>query len=188
MLEVGCVQQIGTMNVETVGLTIDEDFKLVIVHESDGTRTVKSKRVIKYAQAILISYKGTILIVNYIDIMYFKNCLKLYTSRGLVSKKSNPYFKQVRKKGENSLMCIFDETRYLDTVDAMTILDMMHQTLVNFDNRRLFTNLDSVTDFISPKFSKSLEKMNKTALAECEVYDEDFVDKLIAEMYQQSSK
>ena len=188
MLEVGSVMQVGTMNVETVGLTRDRDLKLVIVHESDGTKTVKSKRVIKYAQAILISYKGTILIVNYIDIIYFKNCLKLYTSKGLVSKENNPYFKLARKKGESSLMCIFDETRYLDKVDAMTILDMMQQTLVNFDNRHLFTNLDSATDFISPKFSKSLEKMNKTALAACEVYDEDFVNKLIAELYHQASK
>ncbi len=167
----------GSVMVRKIDLTMSGDFKLVIIHESNGDVN-RRKRTIKYVRAIIVEYKGRVLINDYVGLTYMKNYLKLYTSKHLITNEPNAFFK-LSTKQNGYVTCRFDEERHLYRAEANTMLDLMNQALLGFDKAHLFMHTTSDAITISSATAKMIEKDPTHLFSRFQENSDEYVQSLI---------
>ena len=177
--------KIGKMLVDEVKLTTEGDFKLAVIHEQTGALS-RYGELVKYLRAIVLVYKGKVIVDEYVDLMYVKNYLSLFYGTHLASSEPNRFFKLVEKKeGKKTLQsaqCLFDEGRFLSRAEAKTMLDMMFQATEGYSKKHLFMSTSSSTTTIDKDAAKIIKSSGKELGFTWVENDEKFLRTLIAQI------
>lgn len=133
-------------SVNAIELCPRQDFRVIrIFKKYQSSPHAKTQSQLK---KILIDYKGMLLTEKYIDIVYIKKYLKLFTSKHLISDEPNPFFELVtqtiNKKQEMAIRCKFDQTRIIYRAEADTMYEGLNTAMVGYSEKYFHFGTNSI--------------------------------------------
>jgi hypothetical protein len=137
-------------SVNAIELCPRHDFRVIrIFHKHQPVPHIKAQYLLK---KILIDYKGMLLTEKYIDMVYIKKYLKLFTNKHLISDEPNPFFElvtqTVNKKQETAIRCKFDQNRIIYRAEADTILEGLHIAMIGYSEKYFHMGTNSIEALI----------------------------------------
>jgi len=111
-----------------------KDFRVIRVFDME--KHPKTKEMVPFLKKVLIDYKGMLLTATYVEMVYIRKYLKLFTSKHLVSDEPNDFFELNTEKGTQArLKCKFDPERFIYRAEADTILEGLNTALDGYSKK-----------------------------------------------------
>lgn len=119
------------------------DLQVIRIFKESVDPKTKEKR--PYILNVIISYKNKFLTERYVDMVYIRKYLKLFTNKHLVSDEPNDFFKLNTEKGiPTRIQCKFDEERFIYRAEADTILEGLNSALEYYSRKYFDDGTNSV--------------------------------------------
>lgn len=110
------------------------DFRVIRIFEME--KHPKTKEMIPYLKKVLIDYRGMLLTEKYVEMVYIRKYLKLFSSKHLVSDEPNDFFELNTDNGKpQRLRCKFDPERFIYRAEADTILEGLNTALDGYSKK-----------------------------------------------------
>lgn len=134
------------LSVNAVELTPKRDFRLIRIFEECSFEHNQIPKF--FLKKIIIDYRGMLLTQDYVELIYIKKYLKLFSSKHLVSDEPNDFFKlitrKVGNKQENALQCKFDEKRIIYRAEADCMIDLIHSAMSGYSDKFINHGFNSI--------------------------------------------